>query len=233
MLALTLSLTLAAMPAGQDLPLPPGVTLNNASQRLALPVLITWDASLTDPQVPLVKDDNTTRAGTTDGPVNALAQFAPNVARRHFENASWTEAQPRSIVIKRVAVMFRSGPSYEVTVDVDRYEGDRRLGQASGKGYGQGARNQAQRTGAAYANMFGARPKNGLTEANPVADAEVIRNATLQALDSALLQTAGIWAGEQYAQKMREDAERQIKAAQEAAAAQQAAQNQKKPAKKK
>lgn len=219
MFALTLLVAVAAMPAGQDQPLPPGVTLQSASARLALPVVISWDSSLVDPQISLVKDDNTTRAGSTDVPVNAIAQYGAEVARRHFEKASWTEAIPRSIVIKRIAVMFRTGPHYEVTVDVDRYEGDRRLGQASGKGYGQGARNQAQRTGAAYANMFGARPKNGLTEANPVADAEVIRNATLQALDSALLQTAAIWSGEQYAQKLREDAEKQIKAAQDAAAA--------------
>lgn len=209
--ALLVALALASMPPGEDLAIPPNALTGMASARFALPVVIAFDASITDDVTQLVKDDNTTRAGGTRDPIWAIARFGPNVARRHFENASWTEAIPRSIVIKSVAVMFRSGPSYEVTVEVDRYEGTKRLGQATGKGYGQGQRNTAQRTGAAYANMFGGKPKNGLTEANPVADADVIRNATLQALDSALLQMAAVWAGEQMMAKAKEDAEAMMK----------------------
>ena len=219
-----LLIALSGVPAGEDLPLPPNVTLGPASTRLALPVAIAFDPAFTDDVTQLVKDDNTTRAGGTRDPLWAVARFGPNVARRHFEDAKWTDPLPRSVVIKRVAVMFRSGPHYEVTVEVDRYEGTRRLGQASGKGYGMGQRNQAQRTGAAYANMFGGKPKNGLTEADPTADAEVIRNATLQALDSALMQLSMTWGAEQMMQKAREDAEAAVKAAQQA--------QQKKPARK-
>jgi hypothetical protein len=212
--ALALVLVFAGLPPGEDLPLPTSATLGMASTRLALPVTLAFDPALTDDVTPLVKDDKTTRAGGTRDPVWAVARFAPNVARRHFEDASWTGTSGRAVVVKRIAVMFRSGPSYEITVDVDRYEGTRRLGQATGKGYGTGQRSTAQRTGAAYANLFGARPKNGLTEADPVADADVIRNATLQALDSALLQLSMTWGGEQLMRKAQEDAAAMMKSQQ-------------------
>lgn len=205
------ALLLTALPPGEDLPIPVGAATGMASPRLALPVTLAFDPSFADDITPLVKDDTTTRAGGTRDPVWAVTRFGLNVSRRHFEDAKWTEPLPRSVVVKRITVMFRSGPSYEVTVEVDRLEGTRRLGQASGKGFGQGQRNTAQRTGAAYAQMFGGRPKNGLTEADPVADADVIRNATLQALDSALLQLSMVWGGEQLMQKAREDAEAMMK----------------------
>ncbi|MFT3706987.1 MAG: hypothetical protein QM817_04890 [Archangium sp.] len=217
MISLTLALVaLGGLPPGEDLAIPQNALTGMASPRLALPIVIAFDPALTDDVTPLVKDDGTTRAGGTRDPIWALARFGPNVARRHFENASWNEALPRSIVIKSVSVMFRSGPSYEVTVEVDRYEGTKRLGQGTGKGYGTGQRNTAQRTGAAYANMFGGKPKNGLTEANPAADADVIRNATLQAFDSALLQLGMVWGGEQMMQKAKEDAEAAMKKSQPA-----------------
>jgi hypothetical protein len=210
-MTLLLALVLTALPPGEDLPLPPGALTGNASPRLALPVTIAFDPAITDDLTQLVKDDGSTRAGATRDPVWAIARFGPAIARRHFEDAKWTEALPRSVVVKSITVTFRSGPAYEVKVDVDRMEGTRRLGQATGSGYGMGQRNTAQRTGAAYAQMFGGRPKNGLTEANPAADAEVIRNATLQALDSALMQLGMVWGGEQLMQKAREDAEAMMK----------------------
>lgn len=218
MTALIVAAVFASMPPGEDLAIPQNALTGMASARFALPVVLAFDASLTDDVTQLVKDDGSTRAGGTRDPIWALARFGPNVARRHFENASWTEPLARSIVIKSASVMFRSGPSYEVTVEVERYEGTKRLGQATGKGYGQGQRNTAQRTGAAYANMFGGKPKNGLTEADPVKDADVIRNATLQALDSALLQMSAVWGGEQMMAKAKEDAEAMMKKNQPAAA---------------
>jgi hypothetical protein len=218
-MTLLLALVLTALPPGEDLPIPPGALTGNASPRLALPITLAFDSSFVDDITQLVKDDGTTRAGATRDPLWAMARFGPAIARRHFEDAKWTEVLPRSVVVKNVTVTFRSGPTYEVKVDVDRMEGTRRLGQATGRGYGMGQRNTAQRTGAAYAQAFGARPKNGLTEANPVADAEVIRNATLQALDSALMQLSMVWGGEQMMQKAREDAEAMMKKNQPAPAA--------------
>ena len=220
LLVLTL---LAALPAGEDQPVTTPLT-GPASTRFAMPVSISFDAALAA-ETPLVKDDGSTRAGTTPDAVGAIARSAPAVARRHFEDAKWNDAaNPRTVVVKNVTVSWRQGPSYEVRVEVERRDGDKRLGVAQGMGFGMAQRSNAQRTGAAYANMFGAKPKNGLTEANPATDADVIRTAALQALDSALYQLSAVWAGEQMMQKAREDADAAMKRAQEA---------QKKPAAKK
>lgn len=214
---------LAALPAGEDQPVTTPLT-GPASARFALPVSITFDPALPG-DTTLVKDDGSTRAGTTPDAVGAIARSAPAVARRHFEDAKWSDASnPRSIVVKNVTITWRQGPSYEVRVEVERREGDKRLGVAQGTGYGMAQRSNAQRTGAAYANMFGGKPKNGLTEANPSTDAEIIRTAALQGLDQALYQLSAVWAGEQMMQKAREDADAALKRAQE---------SQKKPAAKK
>lgn len=214
--SLTLALCSGALPPGEDFALPP-VTLGMASPRLALPVVLAFDASMTDDVTPLIKNDGTTRAGGSRDPVWAIARFGLNVARRHFEDAKWVDTHDRQLVVKRVAVTFRSGPAYDVEVEVDRVEGGRRVGAASGRGFGTGQRNTAQRAGAAYAQAFGAKPKNGLTEADPVADANVIRNATLQALDAAMLQAAMAWSGEQQMAKAKADAEALMKQAQQPA----------------
>jgi len=213
--ALVLAL-LAAVPAGEDQPVTAPLT-GPASVRFAMPVSITFDPSITSGDTMLVKADGSTRAGTTPDAIAAIARSAPAVARRHFEDAKWNDAaNPRSVVIKSVTISWREGPSYEVHVEVERREGDKRLGVAQGTGYGMTQRNNAQRTGAAYANMFGAKPKNGLTEANPATDGETIRTAALQAFDGALYQLAAVWGGEQMMQKAREDAEAAMKKAQEA-----------------
>lgn len=217
MTALLLALALTAVPEGEDLPLPAPMT-GMASSRLALPVSIAFDlTSITDDVTPLVKDDGTRRAGGTRDVVWSLARYAPAVARRHFEEASWNDGtNSRTVTIKSVAVLWRQGPSYEVKVELERRDGEKRLGVATGTGFGTAPRNNAQRMGAAYANAFGARPKNGLTEANPTTDAETIRAATLQAFDSALLQLSAVWGGEQMMEKARQDAEAAMKRAQEA-----------------
>lgn len=210
-LALALSLT-APPPPGEDLQPPAGALTGMASARLAAPVAIAFDVGINDDVTPLVKNDGSSRAGGTREVVWSLARFAPAIARRHFEDAKWTDPKAtRSIVIKSASVTFRSGPFYEVKVEVDRYDGKKRLGQASGTGYGQGTRTTAQQTGGAYAAAFGVKVDNGATEADPAQDAAVIRAATLQALDSALMQLAAVWSGEQLMQKAREDAEAMMK----------------------
>ncbi len=215
--ALLLALVLTAVPEGEDLPLTAPLT-GMSSSRLSLPVSIAFDtATITDDVTPLMKDDGSNRAGGTRDVIWALARFAPSVARRHFEEAKWNDGTvSRTITIKTVSVLWRTGPSYEVRVEVERRDGDKRLGQTTGTGYGTAPRNNGQRVGAAYASAFGARPKNGLTEANPATDGETIRAATLQAFDSALLQLSAVWAGEQMMAKAREDAEAAMKRAQEA-----------------
>lgn len=217
MTALVLALVLTAVPEGEDLPLTAPLQ-GMASSRLALPVSIGFDTTvITDDVTTLTKDDGSTRAGGTRDVVGSLARFAPAVARRHFEDAKWNDAtNTRMIIVKSVSVLWRSGPSYEVRVEVERRDGEKRLGQATGTGYGTAPRNNGQRMGAAYANAFGARPKNGLTEANPATDGETIRVATLQAFDTALLQLSAVWAGEQMMAKAQEDAAAAMKRAQEA-----------------
>lgn len=217
MTALVLALVLTAVPEGEDLPLTAPLQ-GMSSSRLALPVSIGFDTSvITDDVTPMVKDDGTNRAGGTRDVVWSLARYAPAVARRHFEEAKWNDAtNTRMIIIKSVSVLWRQGPSYEVRVEVERRDGEKRLGQATGTGYGTASRSNNQRVGAAYASAFGARPKNGLTEANATTDAETIRTATLQAFDSSLLQLSAVWSGEQMMAKAREDAEAAMKRAQEA-----------------
>lgn len=209
-----LVLLLGELPPLEDQPLPAGALTGPASTRFALPVSIGWGAGLTDDTTPLVKDDGTTRAGSTRDVVGSLAKFAPHVARRHFEDAKWADPSvPRALMITSMSVKWRSGPYYEVHVEVERFEGTKRLGQASGTGYATATRNQGQRVGAGYASAFGVRVKNGLTEANPATDTEAIRSATLQALDSALMQLSAVWGGEQMMQKAREDAEAMMRKA--------------------
>ncbi len=214
---LLLALALSAVPVTGDQPVTtplPGPT----SARFALPVSLAFDATLTDDATALVKDDGSTRAGSTTDVIGALAQSAPAVARRHFEDAKWNDAaSPRTVIIKSVTVSWRTGPHYQVRVELERREGDRRLGVAQGTGHGSGSRSNAQHTGAAYARMFGGKPKTGLTEANPAADGAVLRAAALQALDQAMYQLAAVWGGEQATQKARAEMEALMKKNQAAA----------------
>ena len=73
---------LAAVPAGEDQPVTTPLT-GPASARFAMPVSITFDPALPG-DTTLVKDDGSTRAGTTPDAVAAIARSAPAVARRHF-----------------------------------------------------------------------------------------------------------------------------------------------------
>ncbi|MHB8872863.1 MAG: hypothetical protein ACYC8T_04185 [Myxococcaceae bacterium] len=172
-----------------------------------------FDGSLTGDLSPLVKKDSGEAEFSSREPVGAVARFAPAVARRHFEQASWGEKKAeRAVVIKSVAVSYSDGPHYEVKVVVDRYEGERRIGQATGTGYGYPNRT-GERIGAAYAGPFAPIVQNNANQPKPEDDAPVLRTATVAALDSALLQLAAVWAGEQLAEKYRQDALPRSKAA--------------------
>ena len=205
----------ASIPKGEDFPPPPAALTTPSSARLALPVTVRFDEAMQTDISPLVKKDSGASAGSSREPVYALARFSLGVARRHFEDAKWADKNgERTLVVKSVAVTWTDGPRYEVSVVVDRYEGDHRLGQATGTGYGMGDRT-AQRQGAAFAGPFGGMVHNEASQAKAEDDGVVIRQATVQALDTALNQLSAYWNGEQMQAKARADAEAMIKAAQQ------------------
>lgn len=210
---------LAAMPAVSDVEPPAAALTGPSSVRMALPVTLRFDEALTDDVTPLVKKATGAVEAQSRDPVWALARFAPGVARRHFEQAAWgPRGGERSVVVKSVSVVWSEGPSYEARVVVDRYEGERRIGQATGSGYALADRTR-QRLGAAYAGPFAPVVNVDVGKAKPEEDGAVIRQATVAALDSALMQLAQAWAGEQAVARARADAEAMMKKSQPAAPA--------------
>jgi len=203
-------LLLAALPAVSDVEPPAAALTAPSSVRMALPVTLRFDDSLTDHVTPLVKKTTGAIEAQSRDPLWALARFAPGVARRHFEQAAWGPKGERSVVVKSVSVVWTDGPSYEARVVVDRYEGERRLGQATGSGYAMADRSKA-RLGAAWAGPFAPAVNLEVGKAKPEEDGAVIRQATVAALDSALLQLAQAWAGEQLVAQARADAEALLK----------------------
>lgn len=114
-----------------------------------------------------------------------------------------------------------------MTVVADRYEGERRIGQATGQGYGYPDR-RAQRTGAAYAGPFGGFVHENANQAKGEEDGVTLRVATVAAIDSALLQLAAVWQGEQLGAQMRAEGQAAAKKAQEDCKASQQAQQKRK-----
>src|SRR4051794_8551615 len=136
--AISLLCALSSIPPGADYEPPAAALSGPSTARLALPVALRFDDTLTDDVSHLVKQSTGSAepGHATREPVWAVSRYAPGVARRHFENATWGDKKAeRSLVIKSVSVSWRDGPHYEVQVVVDRYEGTRRLGQATGKGF--------------------------------------------------------------------------------------------------
>lgn len=214
---LALTAVLASLPPGADYEAPSAALKGPSSSRLALPVAIRFDPALTDDVTKLVKQD-TGRAEpghATREPVWAVARYAPSVGRRHFEQVTWSDAvSERALVVTSVGCTWREGPYYECKVVVDRYEGKRRLGQATGTGYGSADRTEARR-GAAWApGVFGAVARNELRQPSPEEDGPVVRNATVAALDQAMHNLATIWSAEQSAAQARREADEMIRKAQ-------------------
>ncbi len=217
MLSLLLASAFASLPAVQDLEPPAAALSGPSSTRLALPVEVRFDDGLTDDISKLVRKDTGQAEGATREPVWAVARFAPAVARRHFEQARWGGKQAeRALVVKSVSVVWSPGPSYEVKVVVDRYEGEHRLGQATGSGWAMPDRS-GERVGAAFAGPFAPIVHNDANQPKPQDDGLVIRQATVTALDSAFYQLAAVWSGEQLTAKYRADAEAMMKKSQPAA----------------
>ncbi len=213
MIAFALLSFIAALPTPQDQEPPAAALTGPSSARLALPVGVRFDDSVASDATPLVAKSSGRAELSSRDPVTAVSRFAPAVARRHFEEAAWGDkASPRSVVVKSVAVTWSDGPHYEVKVVVDRYEGERRVGQATGSGYGAPDR-KGQRIGAAYAGPFGAIVHNDANQPKPADGGAVLQYATVAALDSALMQLSAIWAGEQLAARYRLEAEEAMRKA--------------------
>lgn len=232
-LALALTVLLSAAPAPAPAPAaapqvarvlsdedaPAAWYQGNSSARLAAPVVIRFDGAVVD-TLTLTAASGGASGGTTDAPATALRKHTPAVARRHFEEAKWTTevGKGRELVLKSVSATFHPGPSYQVQVIVDRVQDGRRLGQATGTGMAS-ADHTADRTRATWApGPWGRAAAHQANSPHPVEDAPVIQQATIRALDSALLQLAAYWAGEQQAEAMQKQAMEQMKAAQKAAA---------------
>jgi hypothetical protein len=206
---LLLLAVLASMPEGADYEAPAAALKGPSSSRLALPVAVRFDESLTDDVSKLVNEQSGAAdpAHQTREPVWAVSRYALSVARRHFEQASWGDKKaPRSIVVKSVSCSWRDGPHYECKVVVDRYDGARRLGQATGSGFGYADRT-AERQGAAWAGPFSGAAMAEAGKPRPKDDGVVIRHATVAALDQALYQLAAVWAGEQLSAEMMKKAQ--------------------------
>ncbi len=217
MLTLLLAATVAGLPAPQDLEPPAPALTGPSSTRLALPVAVRFDDALSDDISRLTRKDTGQQEGATREPVWAVARFGPGVARRHFEQAKWGDkSAERTLVVKSVSVVWSPGPSYEVKVVVDRYEGEHRLGQATGTGYGMPDRT-GERVGAAFAGPFAPIVHNDANQPKPLDDGLVIRHATVAALDNAFYQLAAVWSGEQLMAKYKADAEAATKKAQDEA----------------
>lgn len=216
MLTLALAFALAGMPTTDDLEPPAAALTGPSSTRLALPVAIRFDETLTDDVSKLISKDDGSSGGASREPVWAVARFAPGVARRHFEDAKWwsVKAYERVLVVKSVSVAWSPGPNYEVKVVVDRYEGDHRIGQATGSGWGRPDRT-GERTGAAFAGPWAAAVHNDANQPKAQDDGNTLRQATVAALDNAFYQLAAVWSGEQMVAKARADAEAMMQKAQQ------------------
>jgi hypothetical protein len=128
--------------------------------------------------------------GWSWAPLQAIRKYSLAVTRRHFEDARWSQAagKGKQLVVKSVQVVGSAGPSYQVQVVIDREEDGRRLGQATGSGYAQKDRPE-ERAGARWAGAWGGRAAyEEATKPRPEEDAQTIAQATLRALDHALLQ---------------------------------------------
>lgn len=163
--------------------------------------------------------------------VVALRRFALSSARRHFEDARWDapagkdgaeknrakknrvkkkkrrkQKHPtmgREVVIRQISIEASDGPSYNVIVQVDRVSNGRRLGSATGRGYGMPDRTR-ERTAAAFApGVLGMIAGQKAMKPNLDKDHAVIEQAVLRALDSALLQLSAVWASEQLVEEMQ------------------------------
>jgi len=193
---------------------PPAAALTGASSaRLAKPVVITYGKEFPKGELTLVKQDGKATSQVSDVPSMALRRYARAIARRHFEDASFTapasstkkgkKGEPvRELVVQSVVVVVNQGPSYQARVVVDRVQDGKRLGQATGQGFAMPDRTTERQRAAFVPGVFGLAASHKASQANADKDAAAIETAVVQALDSACLQLAAYWSGEQMIEDM-------------------------------
>jgi hypothetical protein len=212
-LALTLTLTPADVPPLADEEVPDGTLQGPSSTRYARDVTFTFSPRAVKKDVVLAVPGTKQDRGTSAAPTEALGQYALEIARRHFEDAGWdTRLVPgdvlkgkatkppkkgRVVVIKSISLEVRDGPAYTATVVVERVEDGRRRGSATGRGVATPDNSRARRNASFAPGLLGVAARNKVARPNAERDAAAIEQATLRALDSALLQLAAVWAGEQ------------------------------------
>lgn len=198
---------------------PPAAALQGAaSGRLARDVTVRFADSYTFDPVPLTPQNGGKATSGTPRPHEALSTYTLAISRRHFEDAAWGTAKNkgkgREVVIKRVGVLVQQGPHYQVTIDVDRLEDGRRKGSATGQGFAMPDRTN-DRIAASFApGLLGLAAAQDANSPKARKDAAAIEVATLRALDSAMLQLAAYWSGEQLQEEYRQKALQDMKSSQ-------------------
>jgi hypothetical protein len=127
--------------------------------------------------------------GWTWAPLQAIRKYTLAVTRRHFEDAKWGggRGSGKELVVRSVNVVGSPGPSYQVQVVIDREDNGKRLGQATGTGHAQTDR-KGEKEGARWGGYWARGAYNEAVKPRPEEDATTIAQATLRALDHALLQ---------------------------------------------
>lgn len=197
-----------------DEPVRQGALQGPSSTRLAKPVTVTFGKHYAAKAK--LSDANGKPKGESSAPDETIRRHALEVARRHFEDSSWAKdatapkkakkgkkKKGREIVIQSVTLVVNPGPSYRATVVIDRVQDGRRLGQATGQGFGMPDRTNERQAAAFAPGVLGLAMSHKANKARPSEDSGSIETAVLQALDSACLQLAAPWAGEQMMEDMQ------------------------------
>lgn len=208
-----LSLAPADVPPLADEMVPDGALQGPSSARYAREVTITFAPRAVDKDVVLKVAGKKTDRGTSPVPTKAIGQYGLELARRHFEDAGWDARlvpgdkvkgkakkppkKGRVVVIKSIALEVRDGPSYTATIVLERVDNGRRKGSATGRGVSVPDNSRARRNASFAPGLFGVAAQRKVSRPNAERDAAAIEQATLRALDSAMLQLAAVWAGEQ------------------------------------
>ncbi|MEW5849895.1 MAG: hypothetical protein AB2A00_13960 [Myxococcota bacterium] len=211
-LATALLLAATALPTPADETPPPAALNGTASPRLALPITVIIDEKAFEKPTPLLPQQGGAAKGTSEVPVNALSHYSLHVARRHFEEAGWDAkvGEGREVVIKQVKLMVTQGPTYTANVDVERRQDGKRLGMATGIGFAAPDRTNDRMAAAFVPGPFGMAAAHDASRPKAKQDAVVIEQAVLRGLDSAMMQLAAYWSGEQMQEKYMKQAAEQM-----------------------
>jgi hypothetical protein len=223
-LAAALALAPTDVPPLADEEVPEGTLQGPSSSRYAKDVVITFGTKAVKKDAVLAVPGTKQDRGTSAAPTVALGQHALYIARRHFEDAAWDTrlvpgdelkgkakkppAKGRVVVIKSISLEVRDGPSYTAVVEVERVEDGRRRGSATGRAVAAPDNSRARRNAAFAPGLFGVAAQRKVSRPDAERDTAAIEQATLRALDSALLQLAAVWAGEQATAEALEKANR-------------------------